>query len=131
MQAIRVVARLLLGMALVFAGIGHLSFARTTFLAQVPAWVPLDADFVVVASGLVEITLGLALIWLKKQRRVVGLITAIFFVAVFPGNVSQLLTHTDAFGLNTDLARTIRLFFQPVLVIWALWATGGIRKSVI
>ena len=48
-----------------------------------------------------------------------------FFVAVFPGNISQYLTHTDAFGLDSDPARALRLVFQPVLVAWALWSTGA------
>ena len=116
-----------------FAGISHLTFSRATFQAQVPGWVPLDPDFVVIASGVVEICLGLALVVLSKQQALVGLFTAAFFVAIFPGNFSQYLTHTDAFGLNTDEARLIRLFFQPLLVVWALWSTGGwksLRKNL-
>lgn len=118
-------ARLLLGAALIFAGIGHFTFSRETFQAQVPTWLPLDPDFVVLASGVVEITLGLALTSLGRHVALVGLLTALFFIAIFPGNVSQYLTQTDAFGLNTDEARLIRLFFQPLLVLWALWSTGG------
>ncbi len=122
------VARLLLGAALIFAGIGHLTFARETFQAQVPNWVPLDADFVVIASGVVELCLGLALASLSKYQVQIGWLTAAFFIAVFPGNVSQYLTHTNAFGLNTDEARLIRLFFQPLLVAWALWSTGALKR---
>lgn len=126
MKYVKLTFRLLLGAALIFAGTGHLTFSRTTFQAQVPTWLPLDADFVVVASGIVEITLGL---WLVSGFRthLAGLITAAFFIAIFPGNISQWLTHTDAFGLNTDSARLTRLFFQPLLVLWALWSTGGWR----
>jgi uncharacterized membrane protein len=133
MNATKFLARILLGSALIFAGIGHLTFARDTFQAQVPAWLPLDADFVVLASGVVEISLGLALTALGKRQAVVGAITALFFIAIFPGNISQYLTHTDAFGLSTDEARLIRLFFQPLLVLWALWSTGAwawIRERV-
>lgn len=126
MRIVKNVARILLGLALIFAGTGHLSFGRLEFQAQVPTWLPLDADFVVVASGVVEITLGLSLIALFRFAPFVGLATALFFIAIFPGNISQLLTHTDAFGLNTDSARAIRLLFQPVLVIWALWATNAL-----
>ena len=126
MKYVKLIFRLLLGAALIFAGTGHLTFSRTTFQAQVPTWLPLDADFVVVASGIVEITLGL---WLVSGFRthLAGLVTAAFFIAIFPGNISQWLTHTDAFGLNTDSARVTRLFFQPLLVLWALWSTGGWR----
>ncbi|QHF22568.1 DoxX family membrane protein [Rathayibacter sp. VKM Ac-2804] len=120
----RTIARVLLGLVLVLAGTGHLTFARQSFQAQVPPWLPFDADFVVLASGVVEIALGLALLLVRRRRVLVGIVVAAFFVAVFPGNVSQLVTRTPAFGLETDAARAIRLVFQPLLVLWALWSTG-------
>jgi uncharacterized membrane protein len=119
------VGRIALGAFLLLAGIGHLSSLREEFRAQVPGWVPLDPDLVVVASGLVEVALGLALIALPRYRIPVGWTVAAFFVAIFPGNVSQYLTGTDAFGLDSDRARLARLFLQPVLVVWALWCTGA------
>ena len=122
---IKHIARTLLGAALAYAGITHLTTNRTEFLAQVPTWVPLDADFVVLASGVVEILLGLSLILLIKYQIQIGWITAAFFVAIFPGNISQYVNGIDAFGLDTDQARLTRLFFQPLLVIWALWCTGA------
>lgn len=131
MQLIKQVAQLLLGVFLTTAGYSHLGSNRQEFKAQVPTWLPLDPDFVVITSGYLEITLGLALITtlliFKKYRRVVGLTTALFFVAIFPGNLNQYLNQIDAFGLDTDQKRLIRLFFQPPLVIWALWCSGGIR----
>ncbi len=122
---LRTIFRLLLGAFLLLAGVSHLTVNREAFLAQVPTWLPLDGDFVVVASGIVEIVLGLSLLLLGRYRVQVGWIVALFFIAIFPGNISQLVTHTDSFGLNTDLARSIRLLFQPVLVLWALWSSGA------
>ncbi len=116
-------ARLLLGGALVFAGVGHLTFARQPFRAQVPEWVPFDVDDTVLASGIAEIALGGALVILPKERRRIGAIAAAFFAAVFPGNVSQLRHHRDGFGLDTDRKRAIRLVFQPLLIAVALWST--------
>ncbi|SMH49827.1 Uncharacterized membrane protein [Rathayibacter oskolensis] len=121
----RTIARILLGLVLVTAGAGHLTFARQSFQAQVPPWLPFDPDVVVVASGVVEVVLGLSLVLLARWRVVVGVVVAAFFVAVFPGNVSQLVTRTSAFGLETDAARAVRLVFQPLLVVWALWSTGA------
>ena len=112
-------------MALAYAGIGHLTTNRTEFQAQVPTILKSWADLVVLASGAVEIVLGLSLIFLWRYRAAVGWVVAAFFVAVFPGNISQYLNHVDAFGLDSDRARFIRLFFQPLLVIWALWSTGA------
>lgn len=119
--------RWLLGAGLVLAGTGHLTFQREEFQAQVPDWFPVDADLVVVLSGVVEILLGMALILLSRYRVVVGWVVAAFFVVIFPGNIAQWLEGTDAFGLDTDTGRLVRLFFQPVLVAWALWATGAWR----
>ncbi|WP_421844191.1 hypothetical protein [Mycobacterium sp.] len=121
----RFIARFILGCFLVFAGVGHVSFARTSFYAQVPPWLPLNADLVVVASGVVEIALGASLVLVTRRKVLLGWVAAGFFVLIFPGNISQFVTHTDAFGLNSDLARGVRLLFQPLLVIWALWCTGA------
>ena len=128
MRLIRNATQLLLGAALAYAGTTHLTTNRTEFQAQVPNWVPFSADFVVIASGIVEIALGLSLLLLWKFRTQVGWLTAAFFIAIFPGNISQYVNGIDAFGLDTDRARAIRLLFQPLLVIWALWSTGAWRS---
>jgi uncharacterized membrane protein len=121
----RRIGRVALGLALVFAGISHLTFSREEFQAQVPDWFPVDEDVTVLASGAVEIALGSSLVVLSRRRVAVGLITAAFFVVIFPGNIGQWLEHKDGFGLDTDAKRFGRLFFQPVLVAWALWSTGA------
>lgn len=123
----RTFARWLLAAAMVFAGLSHLFWARKEFQAQVPEWttrlVPLDEDEVVLASGAAEIALGVSLVACRKRRRLAGAVLAAFFVAVFPGNWSQFTHRRDGFGLDTDVKRLVRLFFQPVLVCWALWST--------
>lgn len=123
----RVVGQVALGAALLTAGIGHLTRSREELQAQVPTWFPVDPDTVVVGSGFVEIGLGTALVamWKQPARRRLGALAAAFFVAVFPGNIAQLVGHRDAFGLNTDRKRALRLLGQPVLVAWALASTGG------
>ncbi len=125
MQFLRNATQLLLGAALAYAGTTHLTTSRQEFQAQVPNWVPFSADFVVIASGIVEIALGLSLLLLWKYRTQIGWITAAFFIAIFPGNISQYVNGIDAFGLDSDRARATRLLFQPLLVIWALWSTGA------
>jgi uncharacterized membrane protein len=123
----QLVGRLLLGLMLVNSGVAHLTYLRQPFHAQVPPWVPLNPDLVVVLSGYVEIILGLSLVGLYRVKAHMGIIAALFFVAVFPGNIAQYTEHRAAFGLETDTARLVRLFFQPVLVAWALWSTGAWR----
>jgi len=125
MEIIKRFPQVILGLALGYAGIGHLTTSRQEFQAQVPNLLKDYADFVVVASGVVEIALGLALVGLWKYRVQVGWVVAAFFVAIFWGNISQFVNGTDAFGLDTDMQRFVRLLFQPVLVMWALLSTGA------
>ncbi len=133
MLILRRISAVALGVFLTSAGTSHLGSNRKEFLAQVPTWLPLNADFVVVASGLVEIALGISLITttfiFTKYRRQVGITVAVFFILIFPGNIYQYLNQIDAFGLDTDQKRLIRLFFQPLLVGWALWSTNVIRLT--
>jgi uncharacterized membrane protein len=124
----KAVARVTLGANLVFAGISHLTFARNDFRAQVPNWVPLRKDDTVVYSGYAEIALGCALIFApKRYRQRIGQVAATFFTAVFPGNLAQYNHHRNAFGLDTDRKRFARLFFQPVLIYWALKSTQPVN----
>lgn len=118
--------RILLGIFMITASIGHFTFQRDDFQAQVPNWVPLDKDLVVILSGIVEIALGLSMIFLNRYKVQVGIALAVFYVLVFPGNIAQYLNGTSAFGLDTDQARLMRLFFQPVLIFLTLWSTGAI-----
>ena len=123
----RIFARWVLGAFLVVAGTGHLTVQREEFQAQVPSWFPVDADAVVIVSGIVELLLGAALILSGRRAAPVGVVVAGFFIVIFPGNIAQFLEGNDAFGLDSDASRFVRLLFQPVLVLWALWSTGGWR----
>ena len=130
MSLARAVARVALGITLVGAGVAHATSQREEFQAQVPSWVPLDADFVVLASGVVEIGLGASLLaaWRQPSRALVGATVAAFFVAVFPGNIAQLVERKDGFGLDTDAKRAVRLVFQPLLIAWAIGATNALGE---
>jgi uncharacterized membrane protein len=125
MKIIKRFPQIILGLALGYAGIGHLTISRQEFQAQVPNLLKDYADFVVLASGVVEIVLGVALVGLWKYRVQVGWVVAAFFVAIFWGNISQFVNGTDAFGLDSGTERFVRLLFQPVLVMWALLSTGA------
>lgn len=122
------VLQICLGITLAYTGTLHLTSRRQEFQAQVPPWLGLDPDLVVLASGYVELALGFALIFLWKFREEVGLATALFFILIFPGNIHQYIDGVDAFGLDTDGRRAIRLLFQPLLILWALWSTRAIKK---
>ena len=126
-KTLKKVARIALGGSLIAAGISHLTVARKEFQAQVPDPIPLPKDDTVVYSGIAEIALGSSLILANKARqKAIGKIAATFFTAVFPGNISQYVNKRSAFGLDTDTKRFARLFFQPVLVYWALKSTNNV-----
>ena len=125
--------RIVLGAFMILAGVGHLTFQRQEFVAQVPLWLPRDpafVDFVVVSSGIVEIALGLGMIFIAKYRIQIGIVLALFYVLVFPGNISQYNNGISAFGLDTDQKRFIRLLFQPILILWALWSTNALKYLI-
>lgn len=121
------VFRIILGSFMILAAAGHLTFQRAEFQAQVPDWVPMDKDLVVILSGIVEFALGVWMVFLTKTKVYAGITLAIFYVLIFPGNIAQYLNNTSAFGLDTDQKRLTRLFFQPVLILWALWSTGALK----
>lgn len=120
--AARAVVRWALAALLLVAGVAHFVIAEE-FLGQVPEVLPWRTAIVYV-SGVVEIVLGLGLLFTPKRHRwLVGWVVATFFVLIFPGNLAQYLEGNDSFGLDTDRARLIRLFVQPILVLLALWST--------
>ncbi len=125
---LRALGRVLLGTLVAAAGVLHL-VRPEVFGAQVPSWFPLDERVTVIGSGVVEVVLGVAFVVLPRRRRLLGWALAAFFVAVFPGNLAQYVEGVDAFGLDTDRARLVRLFFQPLLVLWALWAGGIVPRE--
>ena len=129
---LRHIARWGLAALLVVAGSGHLTWGRRGFRITVPDWVTrvlrMDKDAIVVASGVVEIALGAALVALPRERTRIGWTVAAFFVAVFPGNVHQWRTGRSAPMLDTDRRRFLRLLLQPILILWALWSTAGTRS---
>ncbi len=124
--AARAVGRWVLAAFLAFAGVSHFTNAAE-FQAQVPPWLP-GPEVVVAVSGVMEIALAAMLVALPGARTRVGWTVALFFVLVFPGNVSQFVTRTEGFGLDSDAVRFARLLVQPLLVVWALWCTGAWRS---
>lgn len=121
------ILRVILGAAMTLAAVAHFTFARVGFQAQVPDWVPMDKDLVVVLSGIVELAFGLSMIFWTREKVRIGIVLAIFYVLIFPGNMAQYNHHISALHMNTDQQRLTRLYFQPVLVLWALWCTGAVK----
>ena len=125
---VRALLRWVLAAFMGVAGVGHL-VATTSFLGQVPTFLPFRTAIVLV-SGAIEIGFALALVSLRGERlRQAGWALATFYVLIFPGNMYQALAGTDAFGLDTPGARWGRLLGQPILIVCALWSTGAWPKA--
>jgi uncharacterized membrane protein len=129
MNKIKLILRIILGLFMLYAGIGHLTFLKQEFHAQVPTWLTTDKglmDSIVIISGIVEIAFGLLMIIGGKLKIKTGFALALFFILIYPGNINQYTNAISAFGLDTDTKRLVRLFFQPALILWALWSTEAI-----
>ncbi|MGA8847645.1 MAG: hypothetical protein WB471_13600 [Nocardioides sp.] len=123
---VRSLGRLLLAAMLLVAGVAHFA-AADEFLGQVPTFLP-AREAIVIVSGVLELGLGASLLVLRgRGLALLGWVVALFFIAVFPGNVWQAINDSDSFGLDTDRARLLRLPFQPLLVLLALWSTDAWR----
>ena len=122
--------RVLLGSIMLYIGIAHLSFKRIEFQAQVPTWLTTNEgvmDLVVLISGYIEIAFGVLMILGGKLKVKTGIALGIFYILIFPGNINQYINEIDSLRLDSDNKRLIRLFFQPLLVLWAFWSTGALK----
>ncbi|MDB4050763.1 hypothetical protein N9454_05765 [Flavobacteriaceae bacterium] len=129
-STIQNIFRILLGLIMLYIGIAHLSFRRIEFQAQVPTWLTTDKglmDLVVLISGYVEIAFGILMILGGKFKLKTGIALGIFYILIFPGNINQYINEIDSLRLDSDNKRLIRLFFQPLLVLWAFWSSGALK----
>lgn len=104
------------------AGIAHI-LDPDAFLAITPDWVP-EPRLVIVATGWCEIAGSLGLMT-RSFRRISGLMFALYAVAVFPANIKHAVEGIVVPALpDSWWYHGPRLAAQPVLVWWALYATG-------
>ncbi|MGB6329063.1 MAG: MauE/DoxX family redox-associated membrane protein [Halarcobacter sp.] len=114
-KVLYIVFKYLLGILLVFGGVAH--FTKTEFyLKAMPSYLPFH-EFIVYASGVLEVVLGVLLVISKTTRKAaIGII--ILFIAIFPANINMYLNHTD-FPEMSETALLIRLPIQLILIAWA------------
>ena len=129
-STIQNIFRILLGLIMLYIGVAHLSFRRIEFQAQVPTWLTTNEgmmDLVVLISGYIEIAFGILMIVGGKLKVKTGIALGIFYILIFPGNINQYVNEIDSLRLDSENKRLIRLFFQPLLVLWALWSSGALK----
>ena len=108
-------SKFLLGFLLVIGGIAH--FNNTEFyIKAMPSFLPFG-EFIVYASGVIEILLGLLLV-ISKTSRNAAFAIIVLFIAIFPANVNMYLNHSD-FPEMSETALLIRLPIQLLLIGWA------------
>ena len=129
-STIQNIFRILLGLIMLYIGTAHLSFRRIEFQAQVPTWLTTDdglTDLVVLISGYIEIAFGILMVVGDKLKVKTGIALGIFYILIFPGNINQYVNEINSLRLDSENKRLIRLFFQPLLVLWALWSSGALK----
>jgi len=121
-------SRIALAAIYAIAGILHLAMPAP-FVSIVPPPVPVPG-LVVLLTGLAELAgaAGLVQPFFPTLRRVAGWGLAAYALCVWPANVQHMLIDmAKPAGHGLPLAYHVpRLALQPVLIWWALWASGVI-----
>lgn len=122
------VARWVLGVLYTAAGILHITVPHP-FIAIVPPWVPM-AGQVVLLTGVAELAgaTGLLQPFSAHLRRLAGWSLAAYALCVWPANMHHMLIDMAKPDHGLGLAYHIpRLMAQPLIMWWALWASGAIN----
>lgn len=118
----RKIARWLLGVAYMIAGIAHLT-SPEGFVQITPTWVPYPYE-VVLLTGLCEVAGAFALLFIPNLRRAAGWAFAAYAVCVYPANINHAINNIAIGGAALGWwYHAPRLLLQPVIVWWALWGT--------
>ncbi len=117
--------RLAMSIALVAVGTDHW-LTTERYLPMMPPWIGFHRELVLL-TGAAEIAGAFALL-VPRLRRLAGWCLAVYFVAVFPANVHNMLTGPTLPGLpEADWYYRVRLAFQPLFIWWALFSVGVVR----
>ncbi|GAA5105650.1 hypothetical protein [Haloechinothrix salitolerans] len=114
-------SRLALALALLLGGVGTLHFAVPKFFdALIPRALPGSPRAWTYGSGAAELGCAAA-VAMPRTRRIGATLTALLFIAVFPGNVKMAVDyHRTRKPLAMRVGTLLRLPLQIPLVIWAL-----------
>jgi uncharacterized membrane protein len=120
----RTIARHALAIVYTLAGIAHLA-RPAGFVAITPHWVPAP-ELVVMLTGLAELA-GAVGLMIPPLRRAAGVGLALYALCVWPANINHALNDIPLSGVHLSWwYHGPRLALQPVIIWWALWASGAI-----
>jgi uncharacterized membrane protein len=118
----RTIARLVLAAAYLVAGIAHLT-RPAGFLAITPHWVPAP-ELVVALTGAAELAGAIGLM-IPRLWGGAGVGLALYALCVWPANINHALNDIPLGGTHLSWwYHGPRLALQPVIIWWALWASG-------
>ncbi|MGB3614841.1 MAG: MauE/DoxX family redox-associated membrane protein [Elainellaceae cyanobacterium] len=110
-----------LAVCMVVAGVLHFA-ATEPFVKIVPGVLPYPAAIVYV-SGVIEIALGVMLLF-RPLQRLAGWGLVLLFIAVYPANINMAVNQIHLDGIpDSPWVHAVRLPFQFVLIAWAYWYT--------
>lgn len=126
--------RLVLAAAYAAAGALHLG-RPAPFLSVTPTWVP-QPKAVVALTGVAELLGAIGLLQTRspRLRRYAGWGLALYALCVWPANFHhmQIDMARSALGQSHGLGlryHVPRLLAQPLIMWWALWASGAVRRA--
>ena len=120
----RRLGRWLLILLYALAGVGHLYFAEAV-TRIVPRWVP-EPRVVVIATGVCELVGAVALLTVR-WRRAAGWALALYALCVWPAIVQHAVQDLSSGSGLPFWYHAPRLALQPLIIWWALWASGAVR----
>ncbi|MBU7588123.1 MAG: hypothetical protein KAF42_02785 [Sphingopyxis terrae] len=114
----------MLALAYGYAGYRHLA-TPAPFVAITPPWVPQPA-LVVAATGIAELA-GAPGLLIPATRKAAGRALALYALCVWPANFHHAFAHVAIGGQTLGWwYHGPRLAAQPLIIWWALWASGAI-----
>lgn len=106
---------------LVFFGLSHF-YKQDELILMLPDFIPFP-EFIIFITGIIEITLAVGLLF-PTTRRLSGILIAVYFIAVLPANIYKAVNTVEISGtLSNDTVAWLRIFFQPIFIVWALYCS--------
>ena len=125
---LRRIFRYLLAVFFVLAGANH--FWNPSFYLQImPPYLPWHGELVFI-SGICEILGGIGVLFPQPLRRIAGWGLVALLIAIFPANLHMAMNDVPMPGRPPNpTLNWLRLPFQLVFILWALWCTRPPSKS--
>lgn len=94
-------------------------------MAITPHWVPWPA-LVIAFTGMAELAGAIGLV-IPRVRRAAGLGLALYALCVWPANLNHAINDIPLGGVHLGWwYHGPRLALQPLIIWWALWASGAV-----